>query len=692
MKFRSLRFRINAAILSACIIVAVFFAAIFIPFEINSRQSRMNEIQVLMSVVFQQKKEELANEIFANQHIALVNTLREMQKVKDISGVSIFGRDGEIIHATDESVFSPLNQEEIKMLDISPGFSKITAGGTQIVQYSSVIEVIGEKVGFIKMYFDLKDMEYKSLVTGLIFSALLLFTLGIMAFFLNLLLTRSIIKPTSILRDAIMRLQAGRLGEKVDLDSRDEIGEMALAFNSMSERLMQQHEELLKLIEARNTYAGNLEESNRALEHLNANLENMVEDRTKELKQSYEHLQQEINEHKRADDARKVLEERLARSQKMEAVGLLAGGVAHDLNNVLSGTVSYPDLLLMELPQKSPLRKPIETIRESGQKAAAIVQDLLTLARRGVTQTSVLNMNNDVIKEYLLSPEQAKIALSYPKVMIETCLDDNLLNIRGSAVHLKKTFMNLIINAVEAQPDGGKITITTENRYVDTPIQGYDDVKEGDYIVLMVSDNGVGIAQEDFKRIFEPFYTSKVMGRSGTGLGMAVVWGTVQDHDGYINVHSIMNDGTTFELYFPATQEEVSQQKTSIPVVEYMGNKEKILVVDDLEEQREIALNILQRLNYSPTAVSSGEEAVEYLKQNSADILLLDMIMSPGMDGLETYRKIIEFYPGQRAIIASGYAESERVKDAQRLGVGHYIRKPYTIEKIGIAIRDQLNR
>ena len=389
---------------------------------------------------------------------------------------------------------------------------------------------------------------------------------------------------------------------------------------------------------------------------------------------------------------RKRLENQLQRSQKMESLGLLAGGVAHDLNNVLSGIVSYPDLLLMELAADDPNRKMVEGIQKSGRRAAAIVEDLLVLARRGVPRTSVLNLNEDVIQEYLKSPEFNKLQSYHPFVTIETDLEPELMNIRGSIVHLRKSLMNLISNAAEAQLQGGRVIIGTRNQYVDLPISGYDQVKEGDYAVLRVEDNGQGIAEEDLGRIFEPFYTKKVMGRSGTGLGMAVIWGTVQDHNGYINVTSRINEGTVFELYFPVTRETVAAVDERIDIGTYMGMGEKVLVIDDVEEQRAIATALLSRLNYEVHAVESGEAAIDFLHNEKADILVLDMIMDPGIDGLETYTRIIESHPGQRAVIASGYAENKRVKAAQQLGAGAYIRKPYTLEKIGIAIRAELNR
>ena len=409
------------------------------------------------------------------------------------------------------------------------------------------------------------------------------------------------------------------------------------------------------------------------------------------------------------------LETQLHQAQKMEAIGTLAGGVAHDLNNILGGLVSYPELLLLQLPKDSPLRKSILTIQKSGEKAAAVVQDLLTLARRGVVVTDVVNLNN-VIAEYLKSPEHENLESYHLGVHIETHLEKDTLNILGSSTHLSKTVMNLISNAAEAMPEGGKITVSTDNRYIDRPIRGYDDVKEGDYVVLTISDTGTGISPDDIEKIFEPFYTKKKMGRSGTGLGMAVVWGTIKDHNGYIDVQSTEGkarpprlsvsdppalqaralragggQGTTFTLYFPVTRKSV-EEKFEISLKDYIGNGEAILIVDDVEEQRQIASGMLEELGYSVVSVSSGEEAVEYLKTHKVDLLLLDMIMDPGIDGLDTYKKILEVRPGQKAIIASGFSETDSVKEVLNLGAAAYIRKPLLLEKIGIAVKEELGK
>jgi PAS domain S-box-containing protein len=399
----------------------------------------------------------------------------------------------------------------------------------------------------------------------------------------------------------------------------------------------------------------------------------------------------DITERVNALEEKERLMKSLERAKKMEALGMLAGGVAHDLNNVLSGIVSYPDLLLLDLARVSPLYKPIETIRESGKKAAAIVQDLLTLARRGVTASEALNLN-DLITDNLKSPEFLRLLSFHPLVKVQTELSPSLSNVLGSAIHLTKTIMNLVSNAAEAMPQGGPIHIATQNTYLERPIRGYSEVREGSYVLLRVSDAGVGMSSEDQQRIFEPFYTKKKMGRSGTGLGMAVVWGTVQDHKGYIDVVSAEGQGTRIDLYLPATLQPETRKEKPAQLEALKGAGQKIMIVDDVKEQREIATQIAEQLGYNAMCAASGEAALDYLKNHPVDLVILDMIMEPGIDGLETYRRILTLFPRQRAIITSGYAETERVKSALELGVGGYVRKPYSVEDLGKAIKAELQK
>ncbi|MEN6436995.1 MAG: transporter substrate-binding domain-containing protein [Syntrophobacter sp.] len=399
----------------------------------------------------------------------------------------------------------------------------------------------------------------------------------------------------------------------------------------------------------------------------------------------------DVTERKQAEEERCKLEERLQRAEKMEALGTLAGGVAHDLNNMLGVVIGFSELLLDDLDESSPAKSEATEVLKAGQRAAAVVQDLLTLARRGVQGREVVSLNK-VLLDCQQSPEFTRVLSHAPNIAVKTDFSMDVLSISGSPVHLRKSFLNLVTNAAEAMPHGGTLTIQTRNQYLDKPVSGYDEVKEGDYVVLSVSDSGEGIPAADLKRIFEPFYTKKVMGRSGTGLGLAVVWGTVKDHHGYINVESMEGEGTTFTLYFPVSREDMAREQAVPSSLEYVGKGESILIVDDIREQRDLAAKMLTRLNYAVTMVSSGEEAVEYLKEEAFDLVVLDMILDPGIDGLDTFIKMLEIRPRQKAIIVSGFSETERVSRAQALGAGCYVKKPYVLETLGLAVRKELDR
>ncbi|MDA8133031.1 MAG: ATP-binding protein [Desulfobacteraceae bacterium] len=385
----------------------------------------------------------------------------------------------------------------------------------------------------------------------------------------------------------------------------------------------------------------------------------------------------------------KELEEKLDRAKKMELIGTMAGGVAHDLNNILSGLVSYPELLLMQISPDSPLKEPISFMHDAGLKAAEIVQDLLTLTRRGISVKNSINLNH-VIHDYFTSPAHQRLVKTYPHIRFKVYPENDLLNIIGSASHLSKIIMNLVMNAAEAIKGSGTVTVESFNRYLDMPLKSCDHILEGEYAVLRVTDNGAGIPKKDLNKIFEPFYTKKQMGRSGSGLGLCVVWNCVKDHNGYIEVTSKINKGTTFELYFPATRKETDPEPEGLRIDDYKGNKETILVIDDVHEQRRIARESLKMLGYKSFTVPSGERALLFLKKRAVDLIILDMKMEPGMDGLDTYRRILKLHPNQKAVIASGFSENDRVREALKIGAGQYIKKPYTIKKLAHAIKEEL--
>ena len=230
-------------------------------------------------------------------------------------------------------------------------------------------------------------------------------------------------------------------------------------------------------------------------------------------------------------------------------------------------------------------------------------------------------------------------------------------------------------------------------RQTEEPLLRIKTHNRDNMVCIEITDNGEGIPEDYLERIFEPFYTRKVLGRrAGTGLGMAVVYSTVKDHRGYVDIQSELNHGTEITLFFQQTEAEAAPHDRETSLEDMQGKGERILVVDDIREQREIVESILRKLGYTPISVASGEEGVSWLTEHQADLVILDMIMDPGMDGLETFRRMKEIRPEQKAVITSGFTETSRVLAVQELGAGEFIKKPYSIERLGRVIRTELDR
>ena len=458
--------------------------------------------------------------------------------------------------------------------------------------------------------------------------------LFLVSLLLALFFSRLITKPIKQLIKVSEKVGKGDFNQKIAITSRDEMGTLAQSFNTMTSELSA-------------------------------------------LRQREERLTEE----------KKMSEQKLHRAEKMEAIGMMAGGVAHDLNNILSGVVSYPELLLLQLPQDNELRKPIEIIKQTGERAVAVVADLLTVAR-GIASVKEVTSLNALITTFIQSSECNTLCNHYPNITLSTELSPDTGNICCSAVHIHKLLLNLVTNAFEAISGIGTVTLTSNNQVGEQQVDPDGIAEPGQHVALQVSDSGSGISDQDMKHIFDPYYSKKVMGRSGTGLGLAVVWSIVNDHDGQISVASD-DKATVFTVLFPACFEKPQEVQQKASLAELQG-KGTILVVDDEALQREIAEKMLSSLGYTVHMVSSGEKAVEYLKEHTVDLVLLDMLMDPGINGCETYAKILKLHPGQKAIIVSGFSESRAVLDAKALGAGAFIKKPYTMEALGRAVLHEL--
>lgn len=389
-----------------------------------------------------------------------------------------------------------------------------------------------------------------------------------------------------------------------------------------------------------------------------------------------------------------ALENQLNRDQKMKSIGMMAGGVAHDLNNILSGIVNYPELMLMQLPKDSNLRKYIQPMKDAGLRAAAVVADLLTVAR-GVAATRKAADVETLIEDYLDSPEFHRLLSTYPQLEYATRFNSQPGPglISCSDIHVRKCLMNLIANAAESMSGKGRIEILTTKQQVDENLVKKLSLPEGEgtYVTISIHDQGPGIAAKDLAHIFEPFYTKKEMGRSGTGLGLTVVWNTMEDHNGGVAIDT-SSEGTTFTLYFPFHDKAAPVAVVKDVAPSYEGKGQTVLVIDDEEQQRDIAHQLLTSFGYRVSIVASGEDAIAFLTDNPVDLLLLDMVIGAGLSGLQTYTKILQLYPTQKAVIVSGYSESEDVKATLKLGAGSLLKKPYTKEQLAKEVYKELHR
>jgi len=412
---------------------------------------------------------------------------------------------------------------------------------------------------------------------------------------------------------------------------------------------------------------------------------------------------QDITERKMAAELEKELRERLDRAARMESLGVLVGGVAHDLNNILGPIVALPDMVSEYIARNGNAEdrehgnaiKAMQAIKASGQRAAAVVNDLVVMGRRGQFQKAPVNMNL-VVDQALNTRELQSLLAKRPQVTVIRQLSTEQLWSLGSEVRLLRVIVNLVGNAIESIAGRGDVTIRTARKVFTEPYAGFEIVPAGDYALIEIRDTGCGIDAKTFVRMFEPFFSTKTPSeRSGSGLGLSVVSGLIKDHAGFLDVKSVEGEGTSFVVFLSAmaaANVPAELRNTPLPT-----GHERILVVDDDPGQQTLSLLQLNKLGYITTVVSGGEEAVALFEAASKavkpapfDLVMADMIMK-GIDGLATCRKIISLYPKQKMIIASGHALDEHAKQTNEMGID-WLAKPYTTADLARSVRSRLDR
>jgi len=382
---------------------------------------------------------------------------------------------------------------------------------------------------------------------------------------------------------------------------------------------------------------------------------------------------------------RERLEERLRHVQKMEAVGTLAGGLAHDINNILAGILGYTALLKESLEKTSAASADIESIERLSWRASDLTKALLAFSRKGMYRPQVLNID-DIIGEVLKVVGQTV----GKRVDVKAELLPAVPNIIGDEGQLNQSFMNLCINACEAMPAGGRLSVRTAQAAMDKKlIKIYPYLKEGPYISVSISDNGTGMDPETRERVFEPFFTTKE-DKSGTGLGLSMVIGIIEGHGGCIEVESELGKGSTFTVYLPATEEKIKEAPPRS--VGTLRGHETILLVDDEEDFRRSTGAWLKELGYTVIDAASGEEAIRLLEKMKGDIdfVILDMIMK-GMGGAEAFKRMRKMAPDIPIMVCTGYSVAADVQRLIGKGNSGFIQKPFEHEILSLRIRKLLD-
>jgi DNA-binding LacI/PurR family transcriptional regulator/signal transduction histidine kinase/ActR/RegA family two-component response regulator len=393
------------------------------------------------------------------------------------------------------------------------------------------------------------------------------------------------------------------------------------------------------------------------------------------------------------------VQERLATTKRMEALSVLAGGVAHDLNNALGPLVALPDLILEDLRKLTAdegavrdLGADIEIIKSASLRAAQTIKDLLTLGRQGRTVKETIDLNG-VVRACLAegSPRFANDRSRHVNMVVDYFAD--ALAVRGSESQLARAVGNLVRNAIEAIDGRGEIVVKTRLERLAAPIGHYETIPAGHYAVLTVSDDGCGIDNQELVRIFEPFFTKKRVGESsGSGLGLAIVHGVVKEHDGFIDVTSVPGTGTTFSIYLPLVQVVL---KASVPLAAASRSQARILVVDDETIQLQTCRRVLVHLGYEVDTIQSGQSALAVFTQAAQmgespyDLIIMDVVLGETLDGLQIFELIQGLFPAQKAIVASGHASSERTELAVNKGL-IWLAKPYSIKALTRAVERAL--
>lgn len=426
-----------------------------------------------------------------------------------------------------------------------------------------------------------------------------------------------------------------------------------------------------------------LEKEQQKIESANVELERIVQERTSQLVDINKDLRLEIEERKKAEEKKTELESKLQQAQRLEAMGTLAGGIAHDFINILMGIQGYASLMLLDIDTTHPHFEKLKSTEQYVKRGAELTRQLLGFSRGGKYEVSPTNLNELVDKSAQLFGRTKK------EISISTNFQADPWIAEVDKGQIEQVLLNLYVNAWQAMPAGGNLYLETHNVFLDEADTRPYGLKPERYLKITVTDTGVGMDEKTKERIFEPFFTTKGMGR-GTGLGLASAYGIIKSHNGIINVTSKKGQGTTFKIYLPASDRGAVKER--IVKEALMRGKETILLVDDEDITINSATEMLQWLGYNILVARGGREAIDKLQTHldSIDLIILDMVM-PGMGGRETYERLRAIRPDVKILLASGYSISSDTVRIMEEGCAGFIQKPFDITQISVKLREILD-
>ena len=790
-KKKTLRRKIYLVIALNLLVIAFIYSLILFPLENTRRRNLINEIELTIHSIVVKYEDDLANEIFLDHKEAVELILRKMRTLKGIIAITVYDWEGGAFFGTDKNYTGGLVNFHREKASEHYSFVKEKANKRSVLSYEKSIMASGEHTGYINVYYDYDEVvsEYRRDIT--IFTILLLTILLSVSWLLNMMLSRSVIRPVGRLSAAMKKVQQGELGEQVELSPDDEIGEMAEAFNTMSaenarmykelenvsqtldlkvkERTkelitadrevvkeMGEHKKALIALEKEKSYLDNLfdnapeaifvGDNNAIVQRVNSefirlfgytkdeavgqNIDDLIApgELREEAESITEHvlecnkvnfestrkrkdgkrihvsvlispiiidnkqvasyaIYRDITARKKAEEEKKELEEQLQQSQKMEAIGLLAGGVAHDFNNMLAVITGFSEMIKRKFAEDDPtLNEYTDRILNAAMSSADLVAKLLAFARKGrfkVVEADV-NFIIQTVVGLLEHTSDKRINL------IQKLKADDAV-VMGDITQLQNAILNIAINAIDAMPNGGKLTFAADIVNLDKKYRKHHSsmISPGTYVQITITDTGIGMSEETIKRIFEPFFTTKEPGK-GTGLGLASVFGTIENHKGIIGVKSEVGKGTTFKIHLPL--KDTASEDSNAVSDKILRGSGKILIVDDEEEVRHMFEHMLSDLGYTTVTCANGEEAVEYYKKQykELDLVILDVMM-PELNGYDCYVKLKKTNPDIKAIITSGYSDDEGVNEIIEKGALGFIQKPFNINQLSRAVHEAID-